>query len=147
MAEGIVGGDEVPAVAAGLHIFGEEDTRFVLEDFSTCRIADNEQARQIFGEAQAHAGRGDSETNEDLLAKAYDLVPAIRLVLTIEYTEDDDLASLTGVILDGCLRGGACSIVWPASRRPSLGVWVLPEGLRDHRVLRGDLELVAAIDR
>ncbi len=80
--------------------FGEEDTRFVLEDFSTCRIADIEQARQIFGEAQAHAGRGDSETSEDLLAKAYDLVPAIRLVLTIEYTEDDDLAPLTGVILD-----------------------------------------------
>ncbi|MFF1321358.1 AAA family ATPase [Streptomyces chartreusis] len=80
--------------------FGEEDTRFVLEDFSTYRIADIEQARQIFGEAQAHASRGDTETGEDLLAKAYDLVPAIRLVLTIQYTEDDDLAALTGVILD-----------------------------------------------
>ncbi|MEU7413950.1 ATP-dependent endonuclease [Streptomyces sp. NPDC042638] len=80
--------------------FGEEDTRFVLEDFSTCRIADIEQARQIFGEAQAHADRGDSETSEDLLVKARDLVPAIQLVLTIEYTEDDDLAPLTGVILD-----------------------------------------------
>ncbi|MFD6033528.1 ATP-dependent endonuclease [Streptomyces griseoincarnatus] len=80
--------------------FGEEDTRFVLEDFSTCRIADIEQARQIFGEAQSHAGRGDSATSEDLLAKAYDLVPAIQLVLTIQYTEDDDLAPLTGVILD-----------------------------------------------
>jgi transposase len=76
------------------------DTRFVLEDFSTCRIADIEQARQIFGEAQAHADRGDIETSEELLAKAYDLVPAIQLVLTIEYTEDDDLAPLTGVILD-----------------------------------------------
>jgi len=80
--------------------FGEEDTRFVLEDFSTCRIADIEQARQIFGEAQTYTDRGDTETSEDLLAKAYDLVPAIRLVLTIEYTEDDDLAPLTGVILD-----------------------------------------------
>ncbi|MFD7886458.1 ATP-dependent endonuclease [Streptomyces bauhiniae] len=80
--------------------FGEEDTRFVLEDFSTCRIADIEQARQIFGEAQAHAGRGDTETSEGMLAKAYDLVPAITLSLTIEYTEDEDLAPLTGVILD-----------------------------------------------
>ncbi|MEV8554838.1 AAA family ATPase [Streptomyces glaucescens] len=80
--------------------FGEEDTRFVLEDFSTCRIADIEQARQIFAEAQAHADRGDMETSEDLRAKAYDLVPAIRLVLTIEYAEEDDLAPLTGVILD-----------------------------------------------
>jgi hypothetical protein len=65
--------------------------------FSTCRIADIEQARQIFGEAQAHAAAGDAETSEDLLAKAYDLVPAIRLVLTVEYTEEDDLAPLTGV--------------------------------------------------
>ncbi|MEU1185800.1 ATP-dependent endonuclease [Streptomyces sp. NPDC005820] len=80
--------------------FGEEDTRFVLEDFSTCRIADIEQARQIFGEAQTHAAQGDTETSEELLAKAYDLVPAIRLVLTIEYAEEDDLAPLTGVILD-----------------------------------------------
>ncbi|WUH92267.1 AAA family ATPase [Streptomyces sp. NBC_00433] len=80
--------------------FGEEDTRFVLEDFSTCRIADIEQARQIFGEAQAHAARGDTGTSEDLLAKAYDLVPSIRLVLTIEYTEEEDLAPLTAVILD-----------------------------------------------
>ncbi|MGQ4360373.1 hypothetical protein [Streptomyces sp. SAS_272] len=62
-------------------IFGEEDTRFVLEDFSTCRISDIEQARQIFGEAQAHAARDDGETSEDLLAEAYDLVPAIRLIL------------------------------------------------------------------
>jgi predicted ATP-dependent endonuclease of OLD family len=80
--------------------FGEEDTRFVLEDFSTCRIADIEQARQIFGEAQTHAAHGDTKTSEDLLAKAYDLIPAIRLVLTIEYAEEDDLAPLTGVILD-----------------------------------------------
>ncbi|MFD6534121.1 ATP-dependent endonuclease [Streptomyces sp. NPDC060184] len=80
--------------------FGEEDTRFVLEDFSTCRIADIEQARQIFGEAQKHADHGDSATSEDLLAKAYDLVPAVQLVLTIQYTEEDDLAPLTGVILD-----------------------------------------------
>ncbi|MFJ9692306.1 ATP-dependent nuclease [Kitasatospora sp. NPDC101183] len=80
--------------------FGEEDTRFVLEDFSTGRIADIEQARQIFAEAQAHAARGDTATSEDLLAKAYALVPAIRLVLTIDYTEEDDLAPLAGVILD-----------------------------------------------
>ncbi|MER5959448.1 ATP-dependent endonuclease [Streptomyces sp. NPDC001893] len=80
--------------------FGEEDTRFVLEDFSTCRIADIEQARQIFGEAQVLATQGDTETSEDLLTKAYDLVPAIRLLLTIGYTEEEDLAPLTGVILD-----------------------------------------------
>ncbi|WP_174546232.1 ATP-dependent nuclease [Nocardiopsis dassonvillei] len=80
--------------------FGEVDTRFALEDFSTCRIDDIQQARQIFGEAQVHADRGDAKTSEDLLAKACSLVPDIRLVLTIEYTEEDDLAPFTGVILD-----------------------------------------------
>ncbi|MEU7413777.1 ATP-dependent endonuclease [Streptomyces sp. NPDC042638] len=80
--------------------FGEDDTRFVLEDFSTCRIPDIEQALQIFAEAQGHAAAGDQETSEGLLTKAYDLVPAIRLELTIEYGEDDDLAPLADVILD-----------------------------------------------
>ncbi|MFI6582193.1 AAA family ATPase [Embleya sp. NPDC050493] len=79
---------------------GEEDTRFVLEDFSTSRIAGIEQARQIFGEAQDAAAAGDAETSESLLVKAYDLVPAIRLVLTIEYDEDEDLTPLADVILD-----------------------------------------------
>ncbi|MCP3821362.1 AAA family ATPase [Streptomyces sp. A3M-1-3] len=79
---------------------GEDDTRFMLEDFSTCRIGDIDQALQIFGEAQGHAAEGDQETRESLLAKAYELVPSIRLGLTIEYDEDDDLAPLTDVILD-----------------------------------------------
>ncbi|WP_406368219.1 AAA family ATPase [Streptomyces sp. NBC_00647] len=80
--------------------FGDDDTQFMLEDFSTCRIADIEQARQIFGEANGHAAQDDQQTRESLLAKAYELVPSIRLGLTIEYDEDDDLAPLTDVILD-----------------------------------------------
>lgn len=80
--------------------FGDDDTRFMLEDFSTCRIGELERARQIFGEAQGHAAQGDQETHEGLLTKAYELVPSIRLGLTIEYEDDDDLAPLTEVILD-----------------------------------------------
>ncbi|MBV7671538.1 AAA family ATPase [Streptomyces halstedii] len=80
--------------------FGDDDPQFMLEDFSTCRIADIEQARQIFGEANGHEAAGDLETRENLLAKAYELVPAIRLRLTIEYDEQDNLAPLADVILD-----------------------------------------------
>jgi putative ATP-dependent endonuclease of OLD family len=79
---------------------GEDDSRFTLEDFSTCRIADIQRALQIFGEAQGYAAEDDQEVREGLLAKAYELVPSIRLGLTIEYDEDDDLAPLTDVILD-----------------------------------------------
>ncbi|MBY8868139.1 ATP-dependent nuclease [Streptomyces sennicomposti] len=79
---------------------GEDDSRFTLEDFSTRRIADIEQALRIFGEAQAYTSESDQETRDGLVAKAYELVPSIRLGLTIEYDEDDDLAPLTDVILD-----------------------------------------------
>ncbi|MET9014944.1 ATP-dependent endonuclease [Streptomyces olivaceoviridis] len=80
--------------------FGEEDTKFVLEDFSACRITEMDRARQIFAEAQRHAADGDIEGSERLLSKAFELVPAIRLSLTIAYTKDDDLSALTDVILD-----------------------------------------------
>ncbi|MER6100651.1 AAA family ATPase [Streptomyces sp. NPDC001728] len=80
--------------------FGDDETRFTLEDFSTGRIAEIERARQVFAEAQEHTLQSDQDVQDDKLSKAYELVPSIRLELTIEYDESDDLTPLSDVILD-----------------------------------------------
>ena len=78
--------------------FGGTDSRFVLEDFHTDKINDIKEAYHHFSEAKKlEEGSGEKE---NLLEKAYGHIPSIRLVLTIEYTEEDDLSPLAGVILD-----------------------------------------------
>ncbi|MFI2635087.1 ATP-dependent nuclease [Streptomyces collinus] len=77
-----------------------DDAKFVLEDFTTSRIADLEHARRLFGEADLHAAIGDEEASEVLRSKAVESVPAISLTLTIDYNEEDDLAPISAIILD-----------------------------------------------
>ncbi|MFG1879525.1 ATP-dependent endonuclease [Sphaerisporangium sp. NPDC049003] len=80
--------------------FGEEDARFVLEDFSTSRIADIKKAISRYDRAQKRKAANDHEASEKLLEQAFALLPAIRLLLTIAYEEEDDLAPITDLILD-----------------------------------------------
>ncbi|MET8081982.1 ATP-dependent endonuclease [Streptomyces sp. NPDC005303] len=77
-----------------------DDVRFVLEDFTTSRIADLEHARRQFTDAAQLDTAGDRETAEALRCKALELVPAIRLAITVEYDEEDDLAPISAAILD-----------------------------------------------
>ncbi|MGW2057435.1 ATP-dependent nuclease [Streptomyces sp. NPDC001840] len=80
--------------------FGEEDTKFVLEDFSTSRIDDIKAAVVLFGDAQKMKAANDHETGEKLLDQAVKLLPVIRLLLTISYEEEDDLAPISELVLD-----------------------------------------------
>lgn len=77
-----------------------DDVKFVLEDFTTSRIADLEHARRQFADAAQLQAAGDSEAGEALRSKALELVPAIRLAITIDYDEKDDLAPISAAILD-----------------------------------------------
>ncbi|MEU4098709.1 AAA family ATPase [Streptomyces sp. NPDC026673] len=77
-----------------------DDVKFVLEDLTTSRIADLVHARELFAEAEQQATAGDEGASEVLRSKAIESVPAIRLALTIDYDEDDDLAPISAVILD-----------------------------------------------
>ncbi|MCX4909604.1 ATP-dependent endonuclease [Streptomyces sp. NBC_00878] len=77
-----------------------DEVRFVLEDFTTSRIADLEHARRQFADAEQLGAAGDSEAGEALRSKALELVPAIRLTITIDYDEKDDLAPISSAILD-----------------------------------------------
>lgn len=77
-----------------------DDVKFVLEDFTTSRIADLEHARRQFADAAQLEAAGDSEAGEALRSKALELVPAIRLAITIDYDEKDDLAPISAAILD-----------------------------------------------
>ncbi|MFD4771343.1 AAA family ATPase [Streptomyces niveus] len=77
-----------------------DDVKFMLEDLTTSRIADLEHARGLYGEAEQQAAAGDEEASEVLRGKAVELVPTIRLALTIDYDEGDDLAPISTVILD-----------------------------------------------
>lgn len=79
--------------------FGEDDGKFVLEDFSTARIADIKKARDRYGQAQAKLP-DDVEGCEELVKEAATLLPQIRLTLTVSYDEIEDLAPLSEVILD-----------------------------------------------
>ncbi|SEG26089.1 AAA ATPase domain-containing protein [Thermomonospora echinospora] len=80
--------------------FGEDDARFVLEDFSVPRIADMKQAISLYGEAQKKAAGDDPDAAERLTGQALALLPAIRLLLTISYADTDDLAPISALILD-----------------------------------------------
>ncbi|MEU5341860.1 ATP-dependent endonuclease [Streptomyces sp. NPDC020766] len=77
-----------------------DDVKFVLEDFTTSRIADLEHARRQFTDAARLVAAEDEEASEALRSKALELVPAIRLVITIDYDEEDDLAPINAAILD-----------------------------------------------
>ncbi|WP_353946510.1 AAA family ATPase [Streptomyces sp. HUAS MG91] len=77
-----------------------DDVKFVLEDFTTSRIADLEHARRQFTEAVQLDADGDEEAAVALRSKALELVPAIHLAITIDYDEEDDLAPISSAILD-----------------------------------------------
>ncbi|NGY65057.1 AAA family ATPase [Lentzea sp. NEAU-D13] len=80
--------------------FGSRDARFVLEDFSTQRIADLREAIDLYAESESGRAQGDGEAAKGLLDRAIGKLPVIRLTLTIGYDESDDLAALADVILD-----------------------------------------------
>ncbi|MFF7550596.1 AAA family ATPase [Streptomyces canus] len=77
-----------------------DDVKFVLEDFTTSRIADLEHARRQFTDAAQLDTAGDQEAAGALRSKALELVPAIRPAITVEYDEEDDLAPISAAILD-----------------------------------------------
>ncbi len=80
--------------------FGSDDARFVLEDFSTSRIADLRESIKLYVESESKHAEGDDVAAKELLDAAIGKLPVIRLALTIEYGETDDLAALADVILD-----------------------------------------------
>ncbi|MFF4989756.1 ATP-dependent endonuclease [Streptosporangium saharense] len=78
--------------------FGDDLPKFVLDDLSASRIADIEKAVRLCSEEQD--AEGDAASAGQRTDEALELLPSIKLVLTISYTEDDDLAPITELILD-----------------------------------------------
>ncbi|MFD3418873.1 ATP-dependent nuclease [Streptomyces decoyicus] len=86
--------------------FGSDDTKFVLEDLSVSRIKEIRSAVEKYHAAKA-VSEDRGEAREEQLAAAEKRIPAIRLQVAIAYTAEDDLALLSGIILDldeGCLE-------------------------------------------
>ncbi|WP_327233874.1 AAA family ATPase [Streptomyces sp. NBC_01317] len=79
--------------------FGSDDTKFVLEDLSVSRIKGIKSAVEAYRTARA-VPEDSSETREEQLKAAEELIPAISLQVVIAYTVEDDLALLSGIILD-----------------------------------------------
>lgn len=80
--------------------FGEDSPKFILDDLSTARIADIEQAISLQSQAQELHSEGESEKAGLLTDRAIALLPAIRLLLTVSYEEDEDLTPIVELILD-----------------------------------------------
>ena len=80
--------------------FGDEDCTFVLEDFPATRIADIKQAHRWWTKAESEEPADPSDQESDLHADAVAQLPRMTLRLTITYDKDDNLALLSGMILD-----------------------------------------------
>ncbi|GAA1927266.1 AAA family ATPase [Streptantibioticus ferralitis] len=76
------------------------DVKFVLEDFPATRIADIKTALRVFDESCTRREAGEIDEAEALLTEALKLLPQIQLTLTLKYTEDEDLAAISDLILD-----------------------------------------------
>ncbi|MEY9969487.1 putative ATP-dependent endonuclease of OLD family [Streptacidiphilus sp. MAP12-16] len=80
--------------------FYSDDVKFVLEDFSARSIGNIKRALDLYARSQAHHDAGEFETAETLVAQATEALPAMRLTVTIQYDENEDLASISDLILD-----------------------------------------------
>ena len=80
--------------------FYGDDVKFVLEDFSARSIRDIKSALDLYARSRAYHDAGEAETSEELVAQACALLPTVRLSLTIEYGEEEDLAGISDLILD-----------------------------------------------
>ncbi|ACU75748.1 ATP-dependent OLD family endonuclease [Catenulispora acidiphila DSM 44928] len=80
--------------------FGDEDCTFVLEDFPAARIADIKQAHEWWAKAEHEEPADGIDPESDLHAAAVGLLPQMTLQLTVTYDEKENLAALSGMILD-----------------------------------------------
>ena len=80
--------------------FYGDDAKFVLEDFSARSIGKIKLALDLYARSRTHHDVGEIETAESLVAQAAGALPEIRLTVTIEYEENEDLAPISELILD-----------------------------------------------
>ncbi|WP_433496820.1 ATP-dependent nuclease [Sphaerimonospora sp. CA-214678] len=79
--------------------FGGERPRFTLDDLPTSRIRDLKLAARKYRQAE-RLRESDPARAIVLTDQAVGLLPEIRLRLTISYQEDEDLSSISAVIVD-----------------------------------------------
>lgn len=79
--------------------FGNDRPRFTLDDLPASRVGKIEQAVRNYRQAKRlrESNPGQASTLTD---RAIELLPEIRLRLTIAYQEDEDLSAISAVIID-----------------------------------------------